>query len=248
MAKLVLILFVMINALVSGAQIAFQTLVKQGPVVEGESFQVQFVLEDIDRNAEFYPPDFRDFRVVRGPVVHAGFANGTDGPKKMKNFVYTLEAIHTGKFRLQGASAKVEDHFVQSAPVIIEVISKTDAYKKELVDRLPDPNAAYFLRPGEDPYEKIRKNLFMKVMVDKKSCFVGEPVTATFKLYSRLVSRSDIVKNPGFYGFTVQDIIGLHEKQSASERSMEKNSTYIRYAKFNCTLYRQALSSSMQWK
>jgi hypothetical protein len=40
-------------------------------------------------------------------------------------------------------------------------------------------------------------------LVNRTSCFVGEPVLATFKLYSRLSSKSDIVKNPGFYGFTV---------------------------------------------
>lgn len=74
-----------------------------------------------------------------------------------------------------------------------------------------------FLSPGEDPYSKIRRNLFMKVLVDKKTCFVGEPVTAIFKLYSRLNSKSDIVKNPGFYGFTVQDMINLGNKITDNE-------------------------------
>ena len=54
-------------------------------------------------------------------------------------------------------------------------------------------------------------------MVDKRTCFIGEPVTATFKLYSRLESRSDIVKNPGFYGFTVQDMIGLEDNIVTTE-------------------------------
>ena len=56
----------------------------------------------------------------------------------------------------------------------------------------------------------------MKVLVDKRVCFVGEPVTAIFKLYSRLESKSDIVKNPGFYGFTVQDMINLDDKLTDS--------------------------------
>jgi hypothetical protein len=57
----------------------------------------------------------------------------------------------------------------------------------------------------------------MKVVVDKRACFVGEPVTAVFKLYSRLESKSDIVKNPGFYGFTVQDMISLNNKMMTTE-------------------------------
>jgi hypothetical protein len=63
----------------------------------------------------------------------------------------------------------------------------------------------------------MQRNLFMKVLVDKRECYVGEPVTAVFKLYSRLESKSDIVKNPGFYGFTVQDMINLGDKISVVE-------------------------------
>jgi hypothetical protein len=42
-------------------------------------------------------------------------------------------------------------------------------------------------------------------------------VLAIFKLYSRLESNSDIVKNPGFYGFTVYDMVNLSDKQMNTE-------------------------------
>ena len=102
------------------------------------------------------------------------------------------------------------------------MISKADALKKGRPN-MQESNADYFLGPGEDPYAKMQRNLFMKVLVDKRSCFVGEPVTATFKLYSRLESKSDIVKNPGFYGFTVQDMISLDDKFSTTENINGKN-------------------------
>ena len=54
-------------------------------------------------------------------------------------------------------------------------------------------------------------------MLDKRICFAGQPIVATFKLYSRLQSRSDIVKNPGFYGFAVHDMINLDDKMVAVE-------------------------------
>jgi hypothetical protein len=76
----------------------------------------------------------------------------------------------------------------------------------------------YFLRPGEDPYQKIKQNLFVKVMVNKKACYVGEPVLATFKLYSRLQAKSDIIKNPGLYGFSVYDMQNLENKIVATEK------------------------------
>ena len=134
----------------------------------------------------------------------------------MKNIVYTLVAIRPGKFIIPGASARVGDKLIKSESVWLEVISKTDAARKGKIDTR-ESNADYFLGPDEDPYAKMQRNLFMKVLVDKRVCFVGEPVTATFKLYSRLESKSDIVKNPGFYGFTVQDMISLADRLTTTE-------------------------------
>ena len=48
--------------------------------------------------------------------------------------------------------------------------------------------------------------MFIRVEVDKKSAYVGEPVVATYKLYTRLKSESNMTKNPSFNGFSVLDI------------------------------------------
>lgn len=217
MRRSVFIFLAILLSFAARPQVVFKTVLKKGPVVAGESFQVQYVLEDIDKNAEFYAPDFKDFRFVSGPYTYEGSAYGTDGPKKLRNIVYTLEAREPGHYRINGAAARVEDHFIKSDDVWLEVISASEAIARGLKPGSAESNSPSYLLPGEDAYKKIRNNLFMKVLVDKTACYVGEPITATFKLYSRLMSRSDIVKNPGFYGFTVQDMVGLNDKQSTSE-------------------------------
>lgn len=216
MQRIIFIFLSVVLSLAAGAQVIFRTVLKQGPVVVGEPFQVQYVLEDHTGRNEFYPPDFTNFRFVSGPNVHEGQAYGTDGPKKLKNIVYTLEAIRPGRFIIPGASARADGYFIKSDDVWLEVVTAAEAAKKRRQPESSEASAAW-LQPGEDPYRKIRENLFLKVTVDKKTCFVGEAVTATFKLYSRLMSRSDIVKNPGFYGFTVQDMIGLNDQRSSAE-------------------------------
>lgn len=199
------------------AQTDFKTIVTQGPVVAGESFQVQYVLEDTDKENEFFAPDFKGFRFVSGPNIYTGSAYGKGGTRKFKNIVYTLAAAVPGKFIIPGASARIENRLIKSGNVLLEVISKSDAYRPGKQPADLQANEDNFLSPGEDPYAKIRRNLFMKVLVDKRTCFVGEPVTAIFKLYSRLDSKSDIVKNPGFYGFTVQDMINLDDRITTNE-------------------------------
>lgn len=214
--RLVFIGFMLSACIRSGAQVAFQTIVTQGPVIAGESFQVQYVIGELDKNDEFFAPDFNQFRFVSGPNVYEASVLSANGPLKLKNIVYTLAAIRPGKFIVPGASARVGDKLIKSESVWLEVISNTNASRKGRME-LRESNADYFLGPDEDPYEKMRRNLFMKVLVDKKVCFVGEPVTATFKLYSRLESKSDIVKNPGLYGFTVLDMVSLADRLATTE-------------------------------
>ncbi len=213
-----LLIILLLASFGSFAQLDFQTIVTNGPVVVGESFQVQYVLDDTDADNEFFAPDFNGFRVVSGPNIYTGSAYGASGPRKLKNIVYTLAATATGKFIIPSASVRIENRLYKSNQVWIQVISTSQAAAKMRKQQAVKVNEDVFLGPGEDPYDKIRRNLFIKVLVDKTSCFVGEPVTAVFKLYSRLDSRSDIVKNPGFYGFTVQDMINLDNRKSSTEQ------------------------------
>lgn len=217
MKRLLLIISIFFLVIALQAQKDFQTIVTQGPVVAGESFQVQYVLEDTDKDNEFFAPDFKGLHFVSGPNIYTGSAYGTGGTRKLKNIVYTLVATKPGKFIIPGASARIENRLIKSGNVLLEVISKAEANDRSKKPRDGEKNEDNFLSPGEDVYAKIRRNLFMKVLVDKRSCFVGEPVTAIFKLYSRLDSKSDIVKNPGFYGFTVQDMVNLANRITSSE-------------------------------
>ena len=198
------------------AQVVFKTVVPQLPVVAGESFQVQYIIEDAGKISNFYPPDFKAFRMVAGPNTYTGSMMTYNRAKQLTNTVYTLSAIYPGRFIISGAVVNINGKTFRSNDVVVEVISKKEAAKR-FGKATAIANSEYFLRPGEDPQEKIRKNLFMRVMVDKQRCFVGEPVVAVFKLYSRLESRSDIVKNPGFYGFTVYDMVSLADNQSSTE-------------------------------
>jgi BatD DUF11 like domain len=218
MQKIKFILLVTLVPFTIKAQVIFKTIAPQQVVVAGESFPVQYVLEDIEKDDGFIPPFFKGFRQVSGPYTYGGVVYGPDGSKRLKNIIYTLVATKPGRYIIAGASAKVKGKFIKSGSAVIDVISKAEAFEKNANQRNEQTASEYFMQPGEDPYEKMRENLFMKVMVDKRSCYVGQPVTATFKLYSRLESKSDIVKNPGFYGFTVQDIISLHDNIATIEK------------------------------
>lgn len=174
---------------------------------------MQYVLTDAANGGNLVTPDFRPFRLVSGPDIYGNELNGT--APSTKNYVFTLVALKSGKYKIPGAVFKYEGKQVKSNEVLVEILSRDMAAKLFKQDA---SSIDYMLRPGENPREKIKENLFVKVSVNKKSCYVGEPVLATFKLYSRLQSKSDIIKNPGFYGFTVFDMVNLQDKMVTTER------------------------------
>ena len=173
------------------AQVSFRTVVPQHAMVPGESFQVQYILKNAEKITDFSPPAFQGFRIVSGPNIYSG-----NQSPSYKNVVFTIAAIKEGILKIQGATCLVNGRIQKSNDVTVKILSPKESGE-----------SSYFLKPGEDPFKKIRENLFLKLIIDRQTCFIGEPLVATFKLYSRLQSRSNVIKNPGFYGFSVYDMV-----------------------------------------
>ena len=215
MKKITAIIFFVLLTAFAIAQVSFKTIVPVTPIVVGEAFQVQYVIDDGEAASGFITPIFKGFKTVAGPYIYSGKTRLANNDRLSKNYVFTLVALNPGKQIISGTFISVEGKQVRSNDNYIEVISKEVAMKR--FEKEITTSSDYYLRPGEDVQEKIRQNLFMKVQVDKKTSFLGEPVVATFKLYSRLESKSDIVKNPGFYGFSVLDVINLSDRFVTTE-------------------------------
>ncbi|WP_170971016.1 BatD family protein [Ilyomonas limi] len=62
------------------------------------------------------------------------------------------------------------------------------------------------LKPGEDPQDKIRSQIFIKTTISKKACFVGEPVLVVYQLYTALYCQPKVVKQPSFNGCSVVEM------------------------------------------
>lgn len=188
------------------AQPVFRTILPSAPVVEGEPFTIQYIWEDVEQISNFRVESFNGLTLVNGPISYKSAVPGSTGTSQMQNFIFTLVSNAAGTFSAPQANAVYKGKTIQSIPAQIIIISAKQALAISQKQKL---DQEYFLKKGEDPYRKINENLFLKLTVDRRSAYVGEPLVATYKLYSRLESRSDIIRNPGFYGFTVQDMANL---------------------------------------
>lgn len=79
------------------------------------------------------------------------------------------------------------------------------------------------LAPGENAEEKIRKNFFLRADVSKTDCYVGEPLMAEFKAYSRLDANSQVLKRPSLSGFSVIEMVDAYTNQPDVEKYNGEN-------------------------
>lgn len=205
----------------------FTTAVNTNTIAMDEMVHIQFMLENPVNLSQFTPPQFNGFTVVQGPQQMQGSSYVNGKGTEYFAFSYILQPTKTGSFTIPGATARVDGKLVKSNPVNIEVVK--GGHGTQLPPQQPQqpfqrrgfPDNAYdqpgVLKKGEDVKEKLRKNLFVRVDVDKTTVYEGEQLTATYKLYTRLPTNSSVTKVPAFKGFSARDIELPNPPQATEE-------------------------------
>lgn len=208
-------------------------------IQENDFVTVQFNIENTSQVDQFIPPTFRGCKVVQGPMHVTGASVINGAQRNYVSFVYVLQPLTTGRLSFTGASAKVNGNRHMFNPIKVDVTESNQSagnftLPKGLRDDLPENQlySDYVLRKGENVQDKIRKNLFIKVDVNTKSCYEGEPIVASYKLYTRLRSESKISRRPSFNGFSVYDMVDPTVQPSGVENLGGKD--------FNVYLIRKA--------
>ncbi|MDQ2719041.1 MAG: BatD family protein [Bacteroidota bacterium] len=194
----------------------------QKRVGKNETVQVQFKIENASHVETIIPPNFKNFNIVSGPDQESGSTTINGKSDQYIAITFYLKPKSTGKFSIGAATARADGKEFSSNPINIEVTnSSVNQSNNNSANSLSPfsnfnfdfPTAPsmhqfddYILKPGEKVENKIQKNLFIKLDVSKTSCYVGEPITASYKLYSRLRSESTITDAPSFNGFSVSDL------------------------------------------
>jgi hypothetical protein len=174
--------------------------------------QVQYIVENANKIENFEAPAFNDFRIMSGPSESSGMSIVNNKVTQYKALLYILKPLHKGRLVVPGATAMVDGKKMQSNKVIIEVGNPTASPQN--VSPFPGipsyrevPEEDFILEENESAEEKIKQNLFVKLELDKTTAYIGEPIVATYKLYTRLRSESRVTKRPSMNGFSVYDMI-----------------------------------------
>jgi len=205
------------------AQPKFSAVASSNEIGRNDYVQVEYVVENAQQIEHLLPPTFRDFNIVQGPIQSSSMSVVNGVVTQYKSLAFVLQPVKTGHFTIPGAKAEVDGKSLQSNALKIVVTAGGSGGSSSLPApraMWPEPepvNTDYMLKPGENIDEKIRKNLFVKVLVSKTSCYVGEPIVATYKLYSHLQSESRVSKHPSLNGFSVYDMVDPNSTGSTVE-------------------------------
>ncbi|HVO74278.1 MAG TPA: BatD family protein, partial [Ignavibacteriaceae bacterium] len=178
---------------------SFVASVSGNPVALDEQFEATFTFSgrDVNKIKNFTPPDFGNFLVISGPNQSTSMQIINGAVSSEISYSYYLQPKNAGKFTIGSASIVYDDKTYKTNPLSIEVkAGRSNANKKG-----NEQDAA-----AED--KEIQDNLFIRAVVDKSRPYVGEQVTVTYKLYTRLniASQMSVSKLPSYQGFWAEEL------------------------------------------
>ncbi len=220
-----LALIVTAQAFTVCGQLKFTTVASSNEIGRSEYVQVQFVISNAKQIDQFIPPSFPDFVIIEGPSQTSGMSNINGNISQYQSVSYILQPTKIGNFTIAGANATIDGKQMRSNSVTINVSANNSGNANNNIQPFfhpiwpdePEENKEYVLKPGENASDVIKKNLFVKVQVSKNKCYVGEPIVATYKLYSCLHSESRVTKLPSMNGFSVYDMIDPNKNSPTYE-------------------------------
>jgi BatD DUF11 like domain len=223
--------FLLLTGFFAEAQVKFTASISPGEIGKDEYAQLRLMVENAKEVQSIIPPKLNNFIVVSGPNQESGMSMVNGNVTKYIALSFVIKPKRTGSFSISPAMAKADGVAYRSNAVTLKVSQSGSGNASGSPFSSPfgsiDPFADlpeestyrdYILKKGEDPADKIKKNMLVKLEVDKTSCYVGEPVIATYKLYTRLRSVSNMTKNPSFNGFSVIDLQQANNMYSKKEK------------------------------
>lgn len=173
----------------------FTATVDKTVVGQYDRFQVYFTFNGSDVNGvqNFRPPSFQNFKVLSGPnqSTQMQFINGKVSGSL--TFSYILQPSDIGSFTIGAASVTFGGKSYSTSPVNIKVEKGTPQQKAE-------SNGGY-------SDAELDKNVFIVAQANKSRVMLGEQITVTYKLYTKLnIASPQINKLPQYQGFWAEEM------------------------------------------
>src|SRR5690242_8816495 len=199
---------------VFGQDVSFTASVSKSTVGAGEQFQVTYTMTGDVSN--FQAPSFRSFNLVGGPNESTSAQISNNGVSQIRSVSYIFIAQKEGTYDIPPATIVVNGKKLQSNSLRITVVKGNPPQPPQQQSQggTSGGNTAQQPATGLDA-----KSVFVRAVVDRSAVLLGEAITVTYKIYSKVdVVGYDIQKLPSsFTGFWSENI-PLQQRLLFSER------------------------------
>ena len=175
----------------------------------GERFNVVFIVEGEHAPSEFQWTPNDDFTLVWGPQkgtsTSMSMINGKTTRSSQTSYTYILQAKKTGTYTLAPAKATVKGDQISSRAVQINVVEGGAGSQGQSQQGGSSQGQAQ--QGSRSGATADTGELFMRLNLSKREVMVGEPITATLKIYQRAnLTGFEDAKFPKFNGFWSQEV------------------------------------------
>ena len=202
--RFLLVAFIFVSSIIQAQNVQFEASAPN-MVEVGEQFRLTYSLNSKPSN--FNPPTIAGFEVIAGPSTSSSTSieiiNGKVTQQQSVSYTYILEATAVGKYNIPPAEAMVGKVTYQSNPVSIEVIKASSGSARQA--NQPQPTQPQQIAAGEENLPD--DDLFVTIELNRKTAYMGEPVEAAIKIYTRVnILGFEDAKFPTFDGFWSQEL------------------------------------------
>jgi hypothetical protein len=116
------------------------------------------------------------------------------------SYSYFLQPKNLGKYTIGSASINYKGNSFNTDPIVIQVQKGSSSPNTQQNNNNSNSSSV--------SNDEIAQNVFVRASVDKQKVYIGEQVTVTYKLYTRLsiASQMSISKLPQYPGFWAEEL------------------------------------------
>lgn len=183
-----------------------RTYVDRTTVGVGEQFSLTVEISGSEAQSVPSPqmPDLADFSRYLGFNTSQSIQMINGRVNVSKNIVHYYIAQKEGTYKIPSVTLDFNGRTLQSDPIDIKIIQGSTSTPPP-TGRQPQPSP-----PGQssriEPETSLEGNLFLKAEVDSHDVYVQQPVTVSFKIYTRVdISNYVVSELPDLLGFWIED-------------------------------------------
>ena len=180
-------------------------------VVEGNKFNVTFVLNN-GEGRNFTPPEVTGAKLIYGPSVSQSYSsswiNGKGSSHSTEEYTMIYKATQSGKCHIGPASVEVDGKRMATKALTIEVLPSGSAQPSQQTQRTPGAPTPYSDPMTQSADKAVSgKDLFVRIEMSKPRVYEQQAVVCTIKLYTKYqISQFMPTIQPSFDGFLIEEI------------------------------------------